>query len=161
MTQEQLDHLIQKYFDGDTTPAQERMLKQELAKSTYRGESYDEVRAVMGYIQVASDSVAGRRAGGAHTPTSRHARGLLRAAAAIALIAIGGGIATMLHHHDSVSEPSASLGWINGHKVESDIVLNSMATASLDYLATGITQVDEAALDILTELNDALDEINQ
>lgn len=50
MDQKQLHVLITRYFDGETTAAEERELRRELAVTDMRSPLIDEARAVTGYF---------------------------------------------------------------------------------------------------------------
>ena len=55
ITRQQLEGLIAKYFDGQTSVAEEQMLKQCLAHYQWHGDVIDEARFTMGMLSVGAD----------------------------------------------------------------------------------------------------------
>ena len=81
MTQEYWKELTEKYFEGATSPEEERALRGFLARTD--DPAFDEARAVLGYFS-AQRSLRAARAG------ARRLSGLLAAAAALAIAAVLG-----------------------------------------------------------------------
>ena len=88
MTQDYWKELTDKYFEAETTPEEERALREFLARTD--DPAFDEARAVLGYLSAQRSHRAARI-------RVRTLTASLAAAAAIALVAILG--------HDSVTLP--------------------------------------------------------
>lgn len=91
MNQHELDRLIARYFDGETSLAEERRLRLLLARPEATGDAADEARAVMGVF-------AAQRAA-MHTQRRTRRTAPWRVAAAITLIA-GVAVALLLPRHE-------------------------------------------------------------
>lgn len=94
MNQHELEKLIARYFDGETSLAEERRLRMLLARPEATGEAADEARAVMGVFAAQRASMRPQRR------TSRTAP--WRAAAAIAMI-VAVAMALLLPRHEAGS----------------------------------------------------------
>jgi len=81
MTQDNWNNLIERYFEAETTPEEERALREFLART--EDPAFDEARAVLGYF---SAQRARRAARGRVSKLT----GLLAAAAGLALVAVLG-----------------------------------------------------------------------
>lgn len=81
MMQEYWKELTEKYFDGETTPAEEASLRRFLSGT--EDPSFDDVKAVMGYFSIRKLHRAARR-------SVRRIISVTAAAAAISLVAVLG-----------------------------------------------------------------------
>ncbi|MCM1449996.1 MAG: hypothetical protein NC082_06610 [Clostridiales bacterium] len=151
MTHEQLDILIQRYFDGDTSVAEERALKKELIDSRHCSPLCQEARAVMGYITVASQNNTNKTTG---------SKRLLRIAASLIFLAATGSIIGYLSSGNHTNRNNENLAWINGVKTDSNQLVNDLVAESLDYLALGIDLTEERTAESLMEVSDIYEELN-
>lgn len=81
MKQEYWKELTEKYFDGETTPAEEASLRRFLSGT--EDPAFDDVKAVMGYFSIRKRHRAARR-------SVRRIMSVAAAAAAISIVAVLG-----------------------------------------------------------------------
>ena len=98
-----LDELVRRYFDAETTKADERELQRLLTETFATDGRYDEVRAVMGFTTM------GRKL---HHRSHRSVRLWQAAAAAVVVLLLGGICTFQLSHTDDVC-----IAYVNGRKV--------------------------------------------
>ena len=86
MNQHELDRLIARYFDGETSLAEERRLRLMLARPEATGDAADEARAVMGVFAAQRASMRPQRRAHRSAPWQAAAAIALIAAVAVALL---------------------------------------------------------------------------
>lgn len=117
MTRQNLDLLIDRYFSGETTEAEESILRSELA-ATQDGE-LDDVKAVIGFL--AAGKAASRK-------KARYITAGLSVAAALTLIVSG---SFMLREKDTCES------WIHGKRItENEVVMRYVQNDMRDILSS-------------------------
>lgn len=113
------ERLIDRYFDGDTTLDEERLLRTLLADVSVKSDKIDEARAVLGYITVVPE----------RPRTFRRVFKLRRLSVAATVAAIGIFIGLALFHRQSVPDDASSeyIAYIGGQVVnDKDEVMEKM-----------------------------------
>lgn len=144
MNPQELDKLIERYFDGTTSLEEERRLRRALAATGARGDNADQARAVMG--------LAAAQRCAARPQRSRHSVAW-RAAAGLALL-VAAGASVLLHTHSSAGE--CSIAYADGSiSHDRDDVLAVMQ-ADLDAIADAATSVDATIASDFGAISDIL-----
>ncbi len=144
--QAELEQLINRYFDGETSIQEEQMLRETLAECPWSSETIDEARFSMGYF------VAHRKET-QRVSKRKYRRQLIGIAASIAVILAAGGYA--LWHQQQPSD--VCIAYINGKVVEDNdkvmaLVANDMS--KMDNAANAMTNQ-------LSSLSEALELDNE
>ena len=131
-SQQELEQLIERYFDGMTTVVEENMLRQHLAHCPWNSEAINEARMVMGYFATHSDQQR-RRA------TSGSRQRIIGIAASIAIILAVGGYALWHQQHPG----DVCIAWVNGKVVNDNhevmaMIANDMS--NMNHAADAMTQ---------------------
>ena len=144
-SQQELEQLIGRYFDGMTTVDEEKDLRWNLAHCQWRSEAIDDARVVMGYF--AAHSQQHRRKVWA---TRQRIVGI---AASIAIVLAVGSYA--LWHQQRPGD--VCIAYVNGHVVQGDDRVMAM-------VADDLSRMDHAAnamTDQLSSLGEALELDNE
>lgn len=137
MKREYINILIEKYFEGETTLAEERRLRENLPRMRGESPEIDEALAVMGYAAASDkDSVKKKR-----KPSYRW----VAAAASFALILTAGGIYT---HYLKDSQKSTFMAYSGGVKIDRE--------EAMQLIAAQMEEMSDASQDIKTEVEDDL-----
>jgi hypothetical protein len=104
--QAELEQLISRYFDGETSIQEEKMLREALADCPWNSETIDEARFTMGYF-------AAHRHEAQRVSKRNYRRQLIGIAASIAVILAAGGYA--LWHQQQPSD--VCIAYVNGKVV--------------------------------------------
>lgn len=116
------DELAARYFEAQTTPEEERMLRRFLASPAGADARFDALRAVMGYVAVGRSLSRPKRAARRRLPDAR----LWRAVAAVCIVA-GIGAAVGVGHY---RRENICVAYVAGHKETSpEAVMQYMETA--------------------------------
>lgn len=108
--------LIDRYFDGATTLAEEQRLRTLLADPTLQGEEIDSARAVVAYT-LFDNAKSVLSTGNSKKRPSRH-RLIISAAAAVAFAIIIPAITAIIHRTDtSDAQSGICVAYIDGHTV--------------------------------------------
>lgn len=153
MTRTELYRLIDLYFDGETSIAQERTLRSEVALPKWSGDPRaDEVRAVMGFALVAP-----------HRPTTTVTAdhgipGWWRVAAAVAVIAIAAG-GIMLR-----PRPAGGSGecyaYVDGKMVDDLTTVHALLEEELSEIKEASEDTGKGMAEEWNAMREAFDEIN-
>ena len=138
--QADLEQLIDRYFDGETTVQEEQALREALADCPWSSETIDEARFTMGYF--AAHKQQRRRVA---TFTNRFR--ITAIAASIALL-LTVGLTTLWHHQQT---DDMCIAYVNGKAISNDDAvmaliandLNSMEDAS-QSMAAQLSSIGEA-----------------
>lgn len=142
--QAELEQLIERYFDGETTVQEEQMLREALVDCPWNSEAIDEARFTMGYF--AAHSQEQQRA------TKRsYRRQLIGIAASIAIILAVG--LPAIYHNWFAPQPQC-IAYVNG-KVIAD---NQKAVMSL--VAQDLNNMDMATRETANAIADDMNEMN-
>lgn len=144
--QAELEQLIDRYFDGETSIQEEQMLREALADCPWSSEAIDEARFTMGYF-VAHRQEAQRAS------KRNYRRQLIGIAASIAIILAVGGYA--LWHQQQPSD--VCIAYVNGNVVEDNNKVMAL-------IANDMSKMDNAAnamTNQLSSLGEALELDNE
>ncbi len=130
-SQAELEQLIERYFDGETTVQEEQLLRETLADCPWSSEAIDEARFTMGYFAAHCQEKA-------RTARKSHRRQLIGIAASIAIILAAGGYA-LWHQQQS---NNVCIAYVNGKVVEDNdkvmaLIANDMS--KMDNAANAMT----------------------
>ena len=145
--QSELEQLIERYFDGETSLQEEHLLRQTLADCPWHSEKIDDVQVVMGYFAAHSQHQR-------YLSAKRSRQRIIGIAATIALILTAGGYA--LWHQQSPSK-DICIAYVNGQVVQNDDKVMAMIVqdmSMIDNAACGMT-------DQLSSLGEALEIDNE
>ena len=145
-SQAELEKLINRYFDGETSIQEEQMLRETLADCPWSSEAIDEARFTMGYF-VAHRQEAQRAS------KRNYRRQLIGIAASIAIILAVGGYA--LWHQQQPSD--VCIAYVNGNVVEDNNKVMAL-------IANDMSKMDNAAnamTNQLSSLGEALELDNE
>ena len=116
LSQQQLEELIERYFEGHTTPAEEAELRWQLVNTTHRSAAIDEAAAVMAFFATAAHLERIHQ-----KQRKRTQRRLLATAATVALILAAGTVAGVY----ATRSEGQCYAYVNGKMVDSvNVVLN-------------------------------------
>lgn len=151
LSQEQLEAMIEQYFDCKLSDDDERRLRCELASTTFSSETIDEARFTMGFLSMGMARTQARR-----EPAPRWHKSWMRvaaAAAAVALVVSAGLYVTRM----ATTPPDACYAWVNGHKVSDDKVVMRMIQRNFDDIDRASSSVDDHMMQQLQSMGRALD----
>ena len=130
ITRQQLEGLIAKYFDGQTSVAEEQMLKQCLAHYQWHGDVIDEARFTMGMLSVGADK---------HRRANRAARIVpvwrIAAVAASVAVVIAVAVAVFVGGGQNVTAGQGEcIAYVNDKKVSGDAAVMQLVSSDLRSL---------------------------
>ena len=108
--------MARRYFDAETTEAEERMLKRFAASPEADGAEWDELRAVMGYATVGK-RLHGQAATTHTIPLRPRRRWIPTVAAASILLALVAVPTVKWLTADESAEKDICIAYVNGHQV--------------------------------------------
>lgn len=151
LSQEQLEAMIEQYFDCTLSDDDERRLRRELATTPHRSQAIDEARFTMGFLSMGmSRSQASRQA------ATRHGKPWMRLAAAAAVLAlvVSAGLYVV---RMATTPPDACYAWVNGHKVSDDKVVMRMIQSDFDDIDRASSSIDDHMMQQLQSMGQTLD----
>ncbi len=122
--QAELEQLINRYFDGETSVQEEQMLRETLADCPWSSEAIDEARFTMGYF------VAHRKAR-QQTSKKSYRRQVIGIAASIAII-LAIGIPAM--YHSWFAPQPQCIAYVNGKVIDNDDVVMALIESDLSKM---------------------------
>ncbi len=122
--QAELEQLINRYFDGETSVQEEQMLRETLADCPWSSEVIDEARFTMGYF------VAHRKAG-QQTSKKSYRRQVIGISASIAII-LAIGIPAM--YHSWFAPQPQCIAYVNGKVIDNDDVVMALIESDLSKM---------------------------
>lgn len=152
MTTDQLDILIRRYFDGDTTLDEEQQLRLLLADHAYDSPQADEARAVMGMIGAMARKHKRRPMEKSRISPKMRWPALARAAAVAALVAVGA--VTLLQ-----SSPDC-VAYAYGKRVDSPELAMHFMMSDFDALGDAQSQVQNQIEADFSAIANALNDEN-
>lgn len=144
----QLTGLIERYFNGDTTVEEERMLLEELSHGTADTPEANEARAVLGFSLVQPTT---RRHGNRHIS-------YLRAAASITIL-LATALAGYLRFPDNHTEAEC-LAYINGERITDSEAVMGLMFEGLSNIADAAEESRTQTIGSLEELVSAMNQID-
>ena len=130
--QAELEQLISRYFDGETSVQEEQELRQNLADCPWSSELIDEARFTMGYFAAHVQSER-------HTTKRSFQRQIIGIAASIAvLLTIGGGI---LWH--SQQPKDVCIAYVNGKTIQNEKEVLNLVASDLNDIGNASQSLTE------------------
>ena len=133
--QAELEQLINRYFDGETSVQEEQMLRETLADCPWSSEVIDEARFTMGYF------VAHRKAEQRASKKS-YRRQVIGIAASIAII-LAIGIPAM--YHSWFAPQPQCIAYVNGKVIDND-------EAVMALIASDLSKMEDASNNMAAQL---------
>lgn len=143
--QAELEQLIERYFDGETSIQEEQMLRVALADCPWNSETIDEARFTMGYFAAHSRETQ-------RTKKSNSRRQLIGIAASIAIILAVGVYAW---HHQQPGD--VCIAYVNGQVVQDNDKVMALVADDMSKM----DNVSNAMTDQLSSLGEALELDNE
>ena len=122
--QAELEQLIERYFDGETSVQEEQMLCEILADCPWSSEAIDEARFTMGYFAAHSQEKE-------RTARKIHRRQLIGIAASIAII-LAIGIPAM--YHSWFAPHNECIAYVDGKIIDNDDVVMALIESDLSKM---------------------------
>jgi hypothetical protein len=144
--QAELEQLINRYFDGETSVQEEQMLREALADCPWSSETIDEARFTMGYFAL-------HRQEAQRTLKMNYRRQLIGIAASIAVILAVGGYA--LWHHQRPND--VCIAYVNGMVVEDNDQVMALVASDM----SNMDNATDAMTNQLSSLGEALELDNE
>ena len=138
-SQAELEALIERYYESETTVQEEQMLRETLADCPWNSEAIDEARFTMGYFAAHSHETE-------RVAKKSNRRKLIGIAASIAIILAIGGY-TVWHQQQSVD---VCIAYVNGEVVQDNDKVMAL-------VANDLSKMDNAA-DAMTHQLSSLSE---
>lgn len=144
-----LHRLIDKYFEGDTSLEEEKMLLELLMESEPEDEAVRSTLAVMGYSRLSPSD--GNRV---KKPLSKWRYRFAGIAAACAVAAV---CVTVVLTYPLGSGADHCLAYVAGEKIESRDVVVELMELQLGEFSEAATEIDKAVMDDFSEMGTILD----
>lgn len=142
MTESELNILIDRYFDGDATAAEEALLRRALEGSPWRSAKADEARAVMAY-----SAMAHRKA---QPGVRRHKSAFIYKVAGIAAcVALMASVSILF-------KPRADYGFANGERITTSEQAMLLMNDDFAALAQASSTVEADIVADLSLFNDVI-----
>ena len=122
--QGELEQLINRYFDGDTSVQEEQLLRETLADCPWSSEAIDEARFTMGYF--AAHSHESQRV------SKKSNRGMVIGIAASVAILLAVGIHGI--NHNWFSQQQQCIAYVNGKVIENDDAVMALIENDLNMM---------------------------
>ena len=133
--QAELEKLIDRYFEGDTTIDEEQALRQCLADCPWDSEAIDEARFTMGYFIAHKQQQRASR-------VSNRFRYMAIAASIALLMAVG--IGSLLHYQSQTN--NMCVAYVNGKTIDND-------DAVMALIANDLNAMDDASMSVEAQLS--------
>ena len=137
LTEQRLNQLIERYFDGETTAADEAMLRRELATNRWHSSIADEARFALGYFSMTKPQVETRRKSWARR---------LAAAACIGLLLTMG--IMMLN-----ARLGQCVAWVGGQPIDDQEQVMNLIASDLGSMGDASDELQQNMFDQLTITN--------
>lgn len=135
-----IHQLIERYFEGETSRSEEMELKQFLCSPEARDPEFDEVKAVMGFVETAR---AVRRPSAVYPLHGRkRIRRWVAAAGLALLLAVGGGSAGWYMYN--LRAHNECVAYINGEKYTNPGVVMERMRQTMQSVLPGERETDES-----------------
>ena len=122
--QAELEQLIERYFDGETSVQEAQMLREILADCPWSSEAIDEARFTMGYFAAHSQEKE-------RIARKTHRRQLIGIAASIAII-LAIGIPAM--YHSWFAPHNECIAYVDGKIIDNDDVVMALIESDLSKM---------------------------
>lgn len=149
-TDQYWEMLIQRYFEAETTEAEEKELRSFLSTSPGLDSRYDEVRAVMGYLAV-----------GCSLNKKKMARRPSRMIRTMRHVGVAASLALMIgfvsfYWSDLISERESYVAYVDGNKITDRAIVSQLMQESFAGVGIGEAESDAEAqlLEMFTIINE-------
>ncbi len=149
MSQAELEQLISKYFDCETSEAEEAALKQALAECGYNSPVIDDARVAMGFFLVGKTVDSGLKRKRASVYLWR---AMSIAATVAVLIMVGAG----LFRTDDILEDDKCIAYVNGEVVHDQDVVMSLIKHDLNNVNSASSTVENSIENQLSAIRSVL-----
>lgn len=149
-TDQYWETLIQRYFEAETTEAEENELRSFLSTSPGLDSRYDEVRAVMGYLAVGRSLNKKKMA----RRPSRMIRTMRHVGVAASLALMIGFVS--FYWSDLISERESYVAYVDGNKITDRAIVSQLMQESFAGVGIGEAESDAEAqlLEMFTIINE-------
>ena len=149
-TDQYWEMLIQRYFEAETTEAEENELRSFLSTSPGLDSRYDEVRAVMGYLAVGRSLNKKKMA----RRSSRMIRTMRHVGVAASLALMIGFVS--FYWSDLISERESYVAYVDGNKITDRAIVSQLMQESFAGVGIGEAESDAEAqlLEMFTIINE-------
>lgn len=149
-TDQYWEMLIQRYFEAETTEAEENELRSFLSTSPGLDSRYDEVRAVMGYLAVGRSLNKKKMA----RRPSRMIRTMRHVGVAASLALMIGFVS--FYWSDLISERESYVAYVDGNKITDRAIVSQLMQESFAGVGIGEAESDAEAqlLEMFTIINE-------
>lgn len=149
-TDQYWEMLIQRYFEAETTEAEEKELRSFLSTSPGLDSRYDEVRAVMGYLAVGRSLNKKKMA----RRPSRMIRTMRHVGVAASLALMIGFVS--FYWSDLISERESYVAYVDGNKITDRAIVSQLMQESFAGVGIGEAESDAEAqlLEMFTIINE-------
>lgn len=145
-----LHRLIDKYFEGETTLEEERMLRRMLMNADQKNRRVQEAIAVMGYARLAPLN-------GIDIKKTGFRRSRFRIAGIVAACGVVAICITMLFAGYSRSGQDVCLAYVGGERVENREAVVELMELQLGEFSEVATEIDKEVMVDFSEMGTALD----
>ncbi len=151
MSLQELELMIERYFDCTLNEAEELQLRTLLASTTYQSEAIDEARFTMGFMKQGME-IEKKRKG--MQLTQRAFRPLSIAASVIVVFSLGLGL---LHMHSMKNDNSNSCyAYVNGERMSNDQEVMALIENDFGLMKEASSGVDNNVQEQLATMGEAL-----
>ena len=149
-TDQYWEMLIQRYFEAETTEAEEKELRSFLSTSPGLDSRYDEVRAVMGYLAVGRSLNKKKMA----RRPSRMIRTMRHVGVAASLALMIGFVS--FYWSDLISDRESYVAYVDGNKITDRAIVSQLMQESFAGVGIGEAESDAEAqlLEMFTIINE-------
>jgi hypothetical protein len=149
-TDQYWEMLIQRYFEAETTEAEENELRSFLSTSPDLDSRYDEVRAVMGYLAMGRSLNKKKMA----RRPSRMIRTMRHVGVAASLALMIGFVS--FYWSDLISERESYVAYVDGNKITDRAIVSQLMQESFGGVGIGEAESDAEAqlLEMFTIINE-------
>lgn len=149
-TDQYWEMLIQRYFEAETTEAEENELRSFLSTSPGLDSRYDEVRVVMGYLAVGRSLNKKKMA----RRPSRMIRTMRHVGVAASLALMIGFVS--FYWSDLISERESYVAYVDGNKITDHAIVSQLMQESFAGVGIGEAESDAEAqlLEMFTIINE-------
>ena len=149
-TDQYWEMLIQRYFEAETTEAEENELRSFLSTSPDLDSRYDEVRAVMGYLAMGRSLNKKKMA----RRPSRMIRTMRHVGVAASLALMIGFVS--FYWSDLISERESYVAYVDGNKITDRAIVSQLMQESFAVVGIGEPKEDAEAqlMEMFTVINE-------
>lgn len=145
-SQAELERLIDRYFEGETSLQEEQILRQQLADCTWHSDAIDEARFTLGYF------VAHQRQQRQRPAATNRLRFMAIAASIALLLTMGGGLLWHNWHHNNVC-----IAYVNGQEIHNDQAVMGL----IEHDLKNVGNASQGMTSQLMSLGDAIELDNE